>query len=549
MKELLYEKKSKFILYVIACFIPVIAQLIQITVFSMIFESVSRASMAYFKFVAILSVGMVFLTSLLFILSRMMRISYMKDVLLSLRIRAFDKIIRMSYRTFNKKSRDVYVSNLMNDITTFENHFFLSLINFIFRCGLYICVLIYLMFVNWQVGLIIFFVSLLVLLIAKLYEKKTIALQKDVSTENEHFTLNISNTFSGLEILKLNNIEKTFLLRSKDQIQKLEKSKLKFNFYTALQQYSNEAIGVAVLFGLLIHLMFNLSQSAGYGEIVLTVQLSSTAIFPLVSMMPLINTLKSSKAIYEKITLSEETETETNGRSQSISFSNEIKVSNLSFSYEDKPIFKSLDFTIQKGKKYLIKGPSGVGKSTLLKLMSLVYDQYDGSIAIDGVDLKTIQLASFNEKVSFIYQDVFLFEASIKDNITLFKPYSDEWVHRIIRLAGLKEFLENQPDGLDAMLLENGKNLSGGERQRISIARALCKKAEILFIDEATSALNDEIGREIEQAILTLDATVVAISHKFFEGVTNHYDHVLELKDGYVNEYTGADYFEVGGVA
>ena len=448
-----------------------------------------------------------------------------------------------SYKHFNKKSRDVYISNLINDINTFENNFFISLINFIFRCGLYVVVLTVLFFLDWRIGLIIFGVSILVLLIAKLYEKKTVKLQTDVSNEFESFTVNVANTFNGLEILKLNNMEQTFLEKSNHQIKKLELKKLKFNFFSSLQIYSNEAIGIAVLFGLLIFLMWSLSTGTSYGRIFLIIQLSSTAIFPLVSMTPLINTLKSSKAIFEKITKDDSLDNDKNGRQNKFSFQDSIKVERLNFAYENKQIFQSLDFTIQKGKKYLIKGPSGAGKSTLIKLLSMIYDDYTGTITMDGTDLNSIKLASFNEKVSFIYQDVFLFEASLKDNITLFKDVSDEWVNQVCKLAGLSDFVSNLPDGLHTKISENGKNLSGGERQRVSIARALCKKSEILFVDEATSALNDELGRSIEQAILDLNATVIAISHKYFEGITNHYDYVLELKDGYINQYSASDYF------
>jgi ATP-binding cassette subfamily B protein len=426
MKTLLLENKKKFMLYVIACFIPVITQLMQIGIFAMIFQSVQVATVEFLRLTIILAVIFMFLSAGFFIISRMMRIAYMRDVLLSLRIRAFDKILNTSYKNFNKKSRDVYISNLINDINTFENTFFISLINFIFRCGLYVVVLTILMFLNWRIGLIIFSVSILVLIIAKLYEKKTVQLQKDVSTENETFTVNVANTFNGLEILKLNNMEQTFLDKSNHQIKLLEHKKLKFNFFSSLQLYSNEAIGIAVLFGLLIYLMYSMSQGVQYGEIFLIIQLSSTAIFPLVNMTPLINTLKSSKAIYEKITQTDESDIDKNGRPNAFSLHNKMEIKRLSFSYDQKEVFRSLDFTIIKGKKYLIKGPSGSGKSTLIKLLSNIYDDYKGSIKLDEVDLQTIKSNSFNEKVSYIYQDVFLFEATMKENITLFKDYSVE---------------------------------------------------------------------------------------------------------------------------
>jgi len=537
------EKKSHFIKYVIACFFPVVSNVMQIFVMAMIFEAVQQGTVEYFRLTVAFSIFFVISMALIFIASRMMRIAFMRDVLLSLRIRAFDKILNTSYKHFNKKSRDVYLSNLMNDINTFENSFFVTLLNFIFRCGYYVAVITILFFVNWRVALIIAGVSVLVLLISILFQKRTIRLQKEVSTENEKFTVNVANTFNGLEILKLNNMERKFLERSKTQVNALEGKKLQFNVFTALQNYTNVAIGSAVMFGLMIYLMFNPTGAIGYGLLVLTIQLSSSAVFPLVQLMPLINILKSSKAIYEKITKPEAGEIEVNGRPNPFHFDKEIALNGIKFAYDAQPVFKYLDFKIEKGKKYLVKGPSGVGKTTLIKLLSMAYDDYEGTITVDGIDLKTIQAKSFNENVAFIYQDVFLFEATIRENIALFKDLDPAWVAETARKAGLDEFIAGQEDAIDTKISENGKNLSGGERQRISIARALCKHAEILFVDEATSSLNEELGREIESAILDLDATVIAISHKYYPGITERYDFVVELNDGYASQYPAGEYF------
>lgn len=545
MKEMLLENKKMFTIYVLACFIPVVTQLMQMFTLAMVVETVERQSPEFFRLTIYAVIGFLILSAVFFIASRMMRIAFMRDILLKIRVRAFDKILNMSYRNFSKKSRDVYISNLMNDINTFENNFFLALINVIFRFGYYIVTMAVLFVVNWQIGTIIFVLSWILLGISKLYEKKTIKLQESVSTENEKFTVEASNTFNGLEILKLNNIEDKFLKKSKTQIKSLEKGKMKFNLFRSLQENSNQAVGTMIMFGLIIFLMYRPdSVRVGYGELFLTITLASNSLFPLITILPLINTIKSSKAIFDKITVPEHIEIEKNGRPNHFVFNKEIEVKNLKFSYDEKMIFQSLDFKIEKGKKYLIKGPSGAGKSTLIKLLSMAYDEYEGDITVDGVDLKNIKLNSFNDKVSFVYQDVFLFEATFYENISLFKDLDRKWVLEAAKMAGLEDLINQQEHGLDEMINENGKNLSGGERQRISIARALCKKSDILFVDEATSALNDELGRAIEQSILSLDQTVIAISHKYFEGITNHYDYVLEIKDGYLNQYPASEYFE-----
>jgi ABC-type multidrug transport system fused ATPase/permease subunit len=283
-------------------------------------------------------------------------------------------------------------------------------------------------------------------------------------------------------------------------------------------------------------------KGSSYGLIALTVQLSSMAVFPLVNMMALINTLKSSQAIYDKIT-TQITDGGGKSRKNKFTLKDKIEVKDLNFQYEDTKILHDASFTLEKGKKYLLKGPSGSGKSTIMKLLSGIYDDYTGSITIDGKELRTIDNKSFYDKAAFIYQDVFLFEASLKENIALFKQINEKQLNHAITVAGLTEFVDKNPEKADLFIEENGKNLSGGERQRVAIARAMYKDAEILFIDEATSSLNDEIARNIEKTILGLDQTVIEISHKFYPGITNRYDYVIEVKNGFVTTYPIRDYF------
>lgn len=541
--DLLLKKRKSFIQYLVACFFFVILDVIQAFVIAMIFQAVEIGTISYFNQTVLVSVVYMVVSSGLFIFSRLLRIAFMRDVLHEVRVRAFEKILSMSQQEFNQKSRDVYFSNLTNDINTFENTFFISMLNFLIRCGSFIVIMIVLMIVNWHIGVIILVISCLVLLVSRFFYRRTLNLQQEKSTENERFMVNVSNTFRGLEIIKLNNIEREFYIRSKKQIQSLEQTKAKFSFFTGIQNYTNEALGTFVLMGLIVYLMYNPTQPLGYGTIALVVQLSALAVFPLMQIFPFFNVLKSSEEIYKKITRPDTSEELAHHRNQDFHFHTQIRLQNIKFFYDDKQVFKHLDFIIEKGKKYLLRGPSGSGKTTLLKLLSQAYDDYEGEILIDDVDLKSIRYESFNAAVGFIYQDVFLFEATLNENVTLFKSYDSGWVESVIQRSGLTDFLEKHDHQLDTMIVDNGKNLSGGERQRVSIARALCKNAELLLIDEATASLNEDLGRAIEETIIHLDATVVAINHRYYPGISEKYDYVLELKDGYINTYRAAEYF------
>jgi ABC-type multidrug transport system fused ATPase/permease subunit len=374
-----------------------------------------------------------------------------------------------------------------------------------------------------------------------------VKLQEEVSKNNEDFTLNISNTFNGLEILKLNSVEDKFLYKSLKAVDQVEGKKFYYTVFTEGQRSITRFLSYFIFVDVLVYLLNMAFNGGSITIITLMLMLANACVWPIGNALPMFNELKASSTIYRKITENDSENSSNVNKERKFSFNSSIDVRDLKFSYEGKEIFKGLSFKLDRGKKYLLKGASGAGKSTLIKLLSKTYDNYEGTITLDGIDYNEVNEESFNKHISFIYQDVFLFEDTIMNNVTLFKDYPPEDVLSAVEKSGLKEFIDSKPLGLNEMLMENGKNLSGGQRQRISIARAIIKNADILFVDEATSGLNDELGRAVEDTILSLDSTVVAISHRYYEGITEKYDYVLELCDGVINQYSSLEYFE--GVA
>ncbi len=543
LKELLLKRKPRFLLYVLACLLPVIDRSLINFAIALLIGSVQVGSMDYFIKISLITLGLVILGVVLFIISRFMRISFMRDTLLDVRILAFDKIINSSYKHFSQKSKDTYISNLINDINIIERDFFLSLINIIYNIGVYVVSLTIIAFLNIKFALMAFSASIILFIVSKSFEKRTISLQEKVSEENEKFAVDMSNTFNGLEILKLNRIEDEFLSKALKSVTGLERKKLDYNIYTDGQRKIMELLGSTFMLISLVYLASLFMSGISLTRATFMVQMANGCIWTIIAVLPRVNQLKSSVRIFDKITEYEEDTSNNLCREKDFIFEKEIEVKNLSFSYGEKEIFKDVSFKIEKGKKYLIKGPSGAGKSTLIKLLSMIYDDYTGEITVDGVDYREIKEKSLNDKVSFIYQDVFLFEDTIFNNIALYKPYTEEEVLEAAKKSGLDSLLTKKENGIYEMVLENGKNLSGGERQRISIARAIIKNSEVLFVDEATSSLDEELGRKVEETILSLNRTVIAISHRYYEGITERYDYVLEISNGQVNQYAANEYF------
>ncbi|MBU3810891.1 MAG: ABC transporter ATP-binding protein/permease [Candidatus Niameybacter stercoravium] len=547
MKALLLKRKWAFMVYILASCLFIISDLLYMSLSSMIFDALEKGSLTLFIHRIVLGILILGTMSLLYFTSRFLRIGYMRNVLLDIRMEAFKTILKMSPRQFGKISKENYVSRLTNDINLIEEKFFRSLLNFISGLGLYVFGLIILLVMDRMLALGIFAVSLMVYFICKLFLKRTEQLQEEVSSENEKFTLNMSNTFNGLEIIKLGNIEDKFLDKNKQEISHVEQRKFAFNNFSEVQQNVLLFASYLVMVGVVWYLGLCIAEGMALGSAVFLFQLSNQVVFRTMDTFPLLNVIRSSSKIYNKITQIEE-QIELEGQ-QPFRFNQHMILRNVSFGYEqDQPLLKNISLRIEKGKKYLIKGASGSGKSTLLKMLEMIYDDYEGTIQVDGVDYKSISSKDFNDKVAVIDQDIFLFEDTIENNISLYKPLNDEVMKKAITGAGLEDFIGEKEAGLQTAILENGKNLSGGQRQRIAIARAIAKEAELLFVDEGTASLNEKLGREIEKVFLSLPQTVIAISHRYYEGVSERYDYVLELQGGHVKVHEAKTYFEGVGV-
>lgn len=222
---------------------------------------------------------------------------------------------------------------------------------------------------------------------------------------------------------------------------------------------------------------------------------------------------------------------------ESASFNNyDIEFKNVSFSYdESKEVLKDVSFTAKQGEVTALVGASGSGKTSILRLISRLYDYGTGSILIDGKDIKNISTDSLFAKVSIVFQDVTLFNTSIRENIRLGKETAtDEEVKRAAKLANCMDFIEKLPEGFDTPIGENGAELSGGERQRLSIARAFLKDAPILILDEISASLDVDNEKKIQDSLNTLikDKTVIIISHRL-KSIEN-VDKIVVIDDGLV---------------
>jgi len=214
----------------------------------------------------------------------------------------------------------------------------------------------------------------------------------------------------------------------------------------------------------------------------------------------------------------------------------DIVFKNVAFSYdENNKVLKDISFTAKQGEVTALVGASGSGKTSILRLISRLYDYDKGQILIDGKDIKNISTDSLFKKISIVFQDVTLFNSSILENIRIGKKdASDEEVVKAATLANCMDFINKLPNGLDTVIGENGSELSGGERQRLSIARAFLKDAPILILDEISASLDVDNEKKIQESLnkLIKDKTVIIISHRL-KSIEN-VDKIIVIENGYV---------------
>ncbi len=216
----------------------------------------------------------------------------------------------------------------------------------------------------------------------------------------------------------------------------------------------------------------------------------------------------------------------------------EIVYKDVRFEYvTGRPILKGVNLTIPKGKSVAFVGNSGGGKTTFVNLLPRFYDVSDGSISIDGTDIRNIDLHSLRDKIAIVFQDNILFSGTIRDNILLGRENAtDSEVNEAVTNACLDEFIQTLPNGLDTEIGERGVLLSGGQKQRIAIARAFLKNAPIVILDEATSALDNKSEQIVQQAIhnLMADRTVFIVAHRL--STVRHADKIVVINNGKISE-------------
>ncbi|HZJ78187.1 MAG TPA: ABC transporter ATP-binding protein [Clostridia bacterium] len=472
---------------------------------------------------------------------------YLKKALLQFKMFIFEKLLKKSINEFGNTTTGTFISAFSNDLVSVETHYLAGNIGLVTNISLLVGGIVAMAYINWILMLCVVAASILPCAISLKYGTKITAREKQTSIRNAGFVEQIKDLLNGFIVIKSFKAENEALQIFESENISVEEAKRK-------RRETNDTVSILgdisfiVITVLIVAVgtFFVFKSVMTIGGVIAFVELSSTVLNPIKRLVPLWSNRKSAIAIINRIADFVEIEHEAEEKAMISEFNDSIVVKNVKFEYETgKTVLNTINQTFEKGKSYAIVGNSGGGKSTLLSLLMGHFSTYEGNILFDDKELRDISLDSLYDIVSVIQQNVFLFDSSIKNNITMFKDFPEEKYNAAVKNAGLSDLIEKK--GNDYACGSSGCNLSGGEKQRVSIARCLIRETPVLLMDEATASLDNATATEVTNSILNIDGlTRIIVTHKLEESTMEKYDEIIVVNNGDIVERGG--YTELMGM-
>ena len=451
---------------------------------------------------------------------------------------AFQKLAEKSISSFRAESTAAYLSALTNDAASIEADDLSQLLSVITKTVTFFGALAMMLWYSPLMTAIAAGVTVLPLIASLLTGGQLQAAEKRVSDQNRDFTAALSDCLGGFSIVKTFRAEKEIFRLFAESNRALEQEKFSRRRLKALVGMIGATTGIIAQLGVFLAGAYLALTGKGLttGAVILFVNLMNFMIEPVAELPALLAARKAARGLIAKLADAlEQDEVQPDGV-QIAPLMRQLRLEDVRFSYDgETEILRGVSAVFDAGKAYAIVGASGSGKSTLLNLLTAPGMAYAGKILLDGTELHTVSPESLYETVSVIQQNVFVFNASIRDNVTMFRSFPPEELAQAVRRAQLEALLAER--GEDYLCGENGSGLSGGEKQRISIARSLLKHASVLLADEATAALDAQTAHQVTDDVLSLSGvTRIVVTHALEQAALRRYDGILVLKDGRIAE-------------
>lgn len=482
--------------------------------------------------------SVIFIYAVLNFISLRLRNKLVRQIMSRYKNKVFQSILDSDYRDFSKEKSGKFISVLTENMKKIEQDYLHQYFNISKNLSLMIFSLLAMFIGNWYLTLLVIIASIIPMMISGFIGQKSAYLQKSAMIADQKYLAKVKDILSGFLVIKSFNVKEAIRQDYRNESEKLDEiyfMKGKFDVLANVISQLSGMIVFLVAFGGGMYLVFN--GSTTIGSVTAIVQLVNFVVMPLNEVGMGMSKFREGQATLDAFEVKDVIELQT-GKMKEY-FDDVISFSNIDFSYPntEEKIFNHLSLKIQKGEKIAIVGMSGSGKSTLLNLLLRFYDVTSGHISIDNQDIQAISAESLYNLMTIVQQDVYIFDDTLRANITLNQSFTDEEIKQAVQQSGLESYVLENESGLQILCGENGSNLSGGQKQRLSIARALIRKTPILLLDEATSSLDNQVTTEIENSILDIqDLTALVVTHKLNENILKRYDRILFMKAGVIVE-------------
>lgn len=539
MKKYIFKFKG---LFVIVCLTQIVLSSMNIVLafmFQYIIDLASNGNLNKFIIGIIWFLLFCIAMFILDVLLPIIKSIYIKKTLIYMKEDIFFSLLDKDVSNFNENNSSKYISILNNDINMIEQDGLLNIfriIGYIFSFSLAFFSISY---INIRITFAIFITGAMTFIIPQLFNKKLSKRRQVYSTSLENFVVRSKDLLNGFEVIKTFNLFDRVKDLYSDINEKVENNKFIFSIYSSTIDAISSNLGTLIFcVPIVLGGYYVVIGDMTVGTMIALFQLMGSIVNPLTSGVQLWNKLKSLKSIFSKIINLTNIEECHENKETLNKFKNTIEFNNVTFSYDQKTnVLNNISLSMESGKNYAFIGSSGSGKSTLVKLLLRYYNNFEGSISIDGIDLNRINTSDICRNISLIQQNVFMFDGDIKDNISLYQNYTDDEILSVIEKVGLKKLINSMPNGIYEDIGENGCKLSGGEKQRIAIARALLKDTSVMILDESTSALDNENAYNIEKSILEIDdITTIVVTHRLIKNLLLKYDEIFVFRDGNIVE-------------
>lgn len=491
-----------------------------------------------FRTLLLISAGFVLLCAGLSLLNYASQPRFLERAMRQYKDFAFKKLIGKSISSFRDESAAGYLSALTNDAASIETNYLAQMLAMITKAVTFIGALLLMCRYSLLMTAIAAGLTVLPLIASLLTGNRLQAVESRVSERNGEFTAALSDCLAGFTVVKNFKAEREIFRLFAQSNKALEHEKFTGRRIKTLVGMIGAVTGIFAQLGVFIAGVY-LSMKGGSmtpGAVVLFVNLMNFIISPIAELPGLLACRKAALGLVDKLAAALERSSSREGSETLNRLENGIRLENVSFAYEPgKTVLHGINAEFEAGRAYALVGGSGSGKSTLLNWLMAAETNYSGHILADGIELSDISTESLYGTMAAIQQNVFVFNASIKDNVSMFHDFPKTEMDEAIARAHLGALIRER--GEDYLCGENGSVLSGGEKQRISVARSLLKKSSVLLADEVTAALDAQTAHRVSSDILDLQGiTRIVVTHTLEESLLRRYDKIFVLRSGRIEE-------------